>query len=201
MKKHILAIAIFALAIFLVPKESLAQFGIKGGIYVPQYSKLKDYDNYNVKNNIGFQAGVAYQITLLPVFTLQPELLFVQRETKVVDEADPNDNRTFRQQFLQLPVSIQYGIDLGLVHPYVQAVPYINYLLDGKITGYNWKDSHRFTYGIGVGAGLELWKLQLNVRYNWDISKVGGKQSRDPLYERYRVSKGKAFEVSLAYFF
>ena len=166
-----------------------------------QYSKLKDYDNYNVKNNIGFQAGVAYQITLLPVFTLQPELLFVQRETKVVDEADPNDNRTFRQQFLQLPVSIQYGIDLGLVHPYVQAVPYINYLLDGKITGYNWKDSHRFTYGIGVGAGLELWKLQLNVRYNWDISKVGGKQSRDPLYERYRVSKGKAFEVSLAYFF
>lgn len=200
MKKRI-AIIVALVALFLIPQKSFAQFGVKGGIYVPQYSKFKDYQDFDVKQNIGFQAGVAYQINILPVFTIQPELVFVQREAEAKSNVT-GEKEKYKQQLIQIPVSVQYGIDLSLVRPFVQAVPYINYVIDGKYSGdHKWTDSNRFSYGIGLGAGVELWRFQLSVRYNWDISKIGGKSSDDPIYERYRVSKGKAFEVTLAYFF
>ena len=27
----------------------------------------------------------------------------------------------------------------------------------------------RLEYGVGVGGGLEIWKLQISARYNWDL--------------------------------
>lgn len=201
MKKFIAITLFAAVALFLIPQKSFAQFAVKGGIYVPQYSKFKDYQDFDVKQNIGFQVGVAYKITSLPIFTFQPELVFVQREAEAENNVT-GETEKYKQQIIQLPVSVQYGIDLTLVRPFVQAVPYINYVIDGKYSGdHKWTDSNRFSYGIGIGAGVDLWHFQLNVRYNWDISKIGGKTSSDPIYERYRASKGKAFEVSLAYFF
>ncbi len=202
MRKIFFAILLFVAALVILPQKGAAQFRVKGGIYVPQFSKLKDYRDFKVKQNIGYQAGVAYQINILPVFTIQPELLFIQRDVEVSDRSGVEDTQKYQQKLIQVPVSIQYSINLLMARPYIQAVPYVNYLFDGKLTGgHNWKDSNKLTYGIGLGAGIDVWHLQLNIRYNLDISKVGGKQSNDPIYERYRVSKGKAYEVSLAYYF
>ena len=77
MKNKIFILLLFVALLLVMPQKGACQFRVKGGIYVPQFSKLKDYQDYKVKENIGYQLGVAYQINLLPVFTIQPELLFV----------------------------------------------------------------------------------------------------------------------------
>ena len=136
------------------------------------------------------------------MFTIQPELLYVQKNAKIVDDSGREDAQKFDLHLIQLPVSLQFGINLMVVRPYFQVVPYINYALAGNFTGgYKWSDVNRFNGGIGVGGGVDLWKFQLNIRYNWDFKKIGGKDVSDPLYERYKLSKGRALEISLGLFF
>jgi hypothetical protein len=61
-------------------------------------------------------------------------------------------------------------------------VPYINYALGKSSKVGSWDDINRFGYGIGLGAGVDVWRFQFNARYNWDFSKVGDekKESRLP---------------------
>jgi hypothetical protein len=33
-------------------------------------------------------------------------------------------------------------------------------------------DINRFSYGVGLGGGLEVWKLQVSARYNWNLGPL-----------------------------
>lgn len=201
MKKNIF-ITLLVIATFIaVPKNSWAQFGIKGGVYTTNFSELNEY---KLRHNAGFQAGIAYKANVLPMVTIQPELLYVQKRATVEDQTTDVSEK-LDMDYLQLPVSIQFGLNLIVARPFFQVVPYANYLITGsfeRTNGFKWNDSNRFNYGIGLGGGVDFWKFQFNIRYNWDIKKVGGKEGTgDPIYERYKLSKGRALEISLALFF
>ncbi|MBR4438940.1 MAG: PorT family protein [Bacteroidales bacterium] len=198
--KRILAIALIAAFAFAATANvAKAQFGIKGGIYTTKLSNINK--DFKFKDNIGYQAGILYSHHVTPGFVVQPELLFINRTATIAPrESMPGaTNEKIELQYLQIPLSIQYGFNLVVVRPYVQAVPYISYAIGKNHNAGSWDDLNRFTGGVGLGVGADLWKFQVNVRYNWDISKVG--EGEKGTYDGWKTSKQKGLEVSLAFIF
>ena len=87
--------------------------------------------------------------------------------------------------YLQLPVNIQWGIDLIALRPYIFVSPFIGYNLvndidvDAKILGKEVdlsdvfkKNMNKFEYGVGLGAGVEVWKLQVAAKYVWNFGDL-----------------------------
>lgn len=199
--KFALAALVLALALVAAPKKAAAQFGIKAGLYTSQFS---DLENFKLKNNVGFQAGVLYKLHVLPSFVIQPELLYVAKEAKLngkEGEVTVGDGR-YAMKYMQVPVSLQYGPNLIVARPFLQVVPYINYALGKSSNVGSWDDINRFGYGIGLGAGVDVWKFQFNARYNWDFSKVGdGEKGIKVAGEEWKASKGRGIEFSVAFTF
>lgn len=214
--KRILAIALIAAFAFAATANvAKAQFGIKGGIYTTNLSKLNK-DDFRIKDNIGYQLGILYSHHITPGVVIQPELLYVARKTIVEAKGATSTTSTsdkFEVQYLQVPVSLQYGFNLIVARPYVQVVPYLSYMIGKNIKftdgTYNIegcrKDVNKLNGGLGLGFGADLWKFQFNVRYNWDITKAGhddiGNRGSSISYKEWRASKQKGLEVSLAFIF
>ena len=199
--KFALAALVLALALVAAPKKAAAQFGIKAGLYTSQFS---DLENFKLKNNVGFQAGVLYKLHVLQSFVIQPELLYVAKEAKLngkEGEVTVGDGR-YAMKYMQVPVSLQYGPNLIVARPFLQVVPYINYSLGKSSNVGSWDDINRFGYGIGLGAGVDVWKFQFNARYNWDFSKVGdGEKGDHNAAQEWKASKGRGIEFSVAFTF
>jgi len=81
--------------------------------------------------------------------------------------------------FIELPVSVQWGPDLLVFRPFLDVTPYIGYALSNEVTTSladfkfsSWQGKERFEYGLGIGAGINVWKLQLIARYNWNFGSL-----------------------------
>lgn len=191
------AALVLALMMVAAPKKAAAQFGVKAGIYTSHFSDVKKED-FKLKDNVGFQAGVLYKLHVTPGVVVQPELLYVQKNATLEDKVGL-DKEKYNMSFMQLPVSLQYGPNLVVARPFVQVVPYISYALGKSSDVGPWDDINRFTGGIGLGAGVDVWKLQFNIRYNWDITKVGdGEKGYTVAGKEWKASKGRGIEFSLA---
>lgn len=186
------------------PAKAQSGFGIKAGIYT---NKLSDLDHFDISNNTGFQAGILYKLQLPAGFALQPELLYIAKNSKL--KADNADSRysgkeKFDMKYIQVPIGLQWGVNLMVIRPYAQVVPYFNYAIGKDFTkGKDWGDIHRANWGIGVGAGIDIWKFQVSGRYNWDFGKNGKRNSSetDDCYEQFKRSKARGLEFSLAFIF
>lgn len=163
----------------LLPTKGAAQWGIKMGTFASHFSEA---DGCRVKKNTGFVGGVVYQKKFLGGLSIQPEALYVKKRATITDEATFERNKV-RLHCLQVPINLQYGFNLLLLRPYFQLTPYVNYIF-GKSASLHlpWDEIDRTSFGIGVGGGVEIWMLQLSLRYNWDFShsvKIGdGKHSK-----------------------
>lgn len=197
--KFAVAGLVLALMFVAAPKKAAAQFGIKAGIYTSHFSDVKKED-FKLKDNVGFQAGVLYKMHVTPGVVIQPELLYVEKRATLENKVVAADKEKFNLSFLQLPVSLQYGPSLVVARPFVQVVPYLSYALGKSGDVGSWDDINRFTGGIGLGAGVDVWKLQFNIRYNWDITKVGDKEKGTITVagQEWKASKARGIEFSLA---
>lgn len=199
LKVFCIAFAVCVLAV--APARAQRGFGVKAGIYTNQLSNLKNYDMHS---NLGFQAGVLYKINLPMGFAIQPELLYVEKNTKLENNSGTTATEDkYNLRYLQVPVSIQWGVNLMLFRPYVQVVPYMNFLMGKHFTNNaDFGDLHKANTGIGVGAGLDVWKLQISGRYNWDFNKMGNTDGTTySSYKELKQSKGRGLEFSVAFIF
>jgi hypothetical protein len=87
--------------------------------------------------------------------------------------------------YLELPLSLQWGPDLLLFRPFLDVSPYVGYALNNEFkastntsarlsTGFvnNWEGINRLEYGVGLGGGIEVWKIQVTCRYNWNFGPL-----------------------------
>ena len=133
------------------------------------------------RNFSGFHAGIGYQTEEFAGFTLQPEFRFLSNKGNAFGEGN-----TWSLNYLEVPVNIQWGIDLVTLRPFVQLSPYLGYnirntLRESKNTSEPAKqflknvttDPGRFSYGIGIGGGIELMrKFQITAQYVWNFGQV-----------------------------
>lgn len=186
------------LSLATVPMWSQGRAGIKGGL---NFNSLKDVSN-NVDDTwnkqTGYHLGLTYQVKI-PFFGLglQPELLFVRQKT------ENSVNQSLYLDYLTLPVNIQIGLDLLLFRPFVMFSPYVSYAV-GKgdmFSGQSWKDINRFDYGYGLGAGVDIWRLQVSGKYIWGLGKLQDAGSQPINGSTFKNAKMEGFQLSVAWMF
>lgn len=155
--------------LFAVGLSAQTHFGIKGGL---NFNNLKEVEWKN-NNSTGWHAGILFQAKLPLGFTLQPEVLYSVKSLKLWDDAKLNFN------YIEVPINIQWGIDLIIFRPFVVAAPYFSYLLSVGNNKNRWDGAKDIDYGFGLGVGVDIWKIQITGKYNWGFGNLGSVKSAD----------------------
>lgn len=171
---------IITLAAAFIALSASAQVGIIAGLTSSQ-SDLKTA-LAEVKSVNQYHVGVAYHQDLMMGFSIQPAIIYNMKGTEIANIATITDaNIDYKTGYLEVPVQIQWGIDLAVAKPFVFAEPFIGYAINniseaGKTQNTNWDNiKSRFEYGVGLGAGVDVLKhLQVSVRYFWNLGNIYG---------------------------
>ena len=171
----------------------------------------------------GFHAGMAFEIPLKHSLYLQPAAVFSMQGFKDEHKSGNDDvKRIFSLYYLQVPVNVQYKMDMGMVKLLFQAGPYAQLGLFGrqryfkkdvsqdlnddkykKITmGSSSKDyvQPAINLGVGAGVGVQLAGLQLLAGYNLGLGTMTFKM--DAKSRKYDMDmKTGGFMVTLTYLF
>lgn len=201
------------LTLFSVVFASQAQlkFGIKAGANVNSISTDVSSMVDEVKGATNYQFGVLLQTKVLG-FTVQPEVLYVVKSSMInnstITSLFNGTDVEYKTQNIEIPVNLQYGFGFGIGRVFLQGGPYVSFvastLMDGK-SNYDksLKESmSTFDYGVGAGAGAELLGLQLSVKYDWGLGKLGDASIKDLTDSSpFKDMKNRTLSVSLAYLF
>lgn len=209
MKKFLLVVAIAGMACFgaYAQRYTEKHIGIMGGLTSSKTS-IKDVDEESLAL---YHIGVVAQLPLTNNLSLQPGIFYQVKGVSVdkVTDASFQDFET-KVGFLEIPVQVQYGFDLALFRPYLLAEPFIGWRLgssnDGQAKEIKGKLKNA-EYGLGVGAGVDFWKLQFSVKYFWNFGHIYKTSEIDDTVSdtvRDAVNHGNNFNgisFSLAFFF
>ncbi len=168
--KRIILVAIFTLG-FNQFVNSQIDFGIKGGVnYNSESIEEVQTDIFDgAKSKTGFHAGIWTRIKL-PVIGLyiRPELVYTQLSNEVT-YLNKGIKTTYDFSKVDIPVLLGTKV-FGVAH--IFGGPSFQYILDSDFDIEDLKDvnSDGFSLGLQFGAGLELGKLGLDVRWERALS-------------------------------
>ena len=194
-----------ALMLTGISASAQAKWGVTAGLNF-NTSKFSEVD---VKARTGWSVGGTCLVDLPLGFSVQPSLLYHQKGANITNELSQS------MGFLELPVSVQWGPDLLIFRPFLDVTPYVGYALSNKfsasvagivLSDEGWKGKERFEYGLGLGAGVNVWKLQFIARYNWNFGSLYNVEGWDDIKPHLKDlnSKSENFggvTLSLAFLF
>jgi len=194
MKNLVKGLAVIAvLVLFLVmtttPSVAGVKFGVKGGLTLANIKSVPEtYEGYKWENKMGLVGGVFAELGLAKGFSLQPEVLYVQKGAKFsFSEGEITGTAKFNVDYVEIPLLLKYNlISSGLTIPSVYAGPYFGFNTRARLVfemeGYpseylELKDEIKNTeFGLAFGAGLVqslgLVKITLDARYDLGLSNV-----------------------------
>ena len=178
MKRFCAVVLICVVALLSAVQLNAQKYGISGGA---TFSSLSGIDG---SSNTGWNLGATVQFKLPLGFSIQPSLMY---NTKVSQVGSSTDAVDWNAEYLELPVSFQWGPDLLLFRPFVDASPYLGYAL---VTS---RDMEQFEYGLALGGGIEVWRLQVTCRYNWNFGPLVGGSALKDLTEANALLKDSNF--------
>ncbi len=151
------------------------KFGLTGGMNF-NTSKFNEMD---IKSPAGWNAGVTFFMDLPLWFSLQPAVNY-SHKTAVLSET-----KTQQMGFVEIPVSVQWGPDLLLFRPFIDVTPFVGYAVSNNMQDdlKAWDSKDRWSYGLGLGAGINVWKFQLLARYCWNLGSLYDVKSWNDLKE------------------
>ena len=203
MKKHLIVLTFM----LCVGTAALAQgsFVVKAGL---NFNSLQDIKVNNVEQawnaQTGFHAGIGAQFRIpLIGLSFQPELLYSRMRTDFGQVSDHSYG--FRLDYLEVPLNIQWGINILFLRPYIFASPYVRYAMakGDWLTDVPWEDINRFDYGLSLGAGIEIWKFQVSGKYSWSFGQLAKDGSFHIDSDDWQMDDAnfRGFELSVAFLF
>ena len=169
MKKILTIAVLFAALMTAVPAKAEVKFGLKGGLNLTSMSL--DANAISKSNQAGFFIGPTFKFTI-PIVGLgfDASALYDQRKAEV-------DNTSVKQQSIQIPINLRYGIGLGSTASiYFFAGPQFGFNVgdkDIKTDVGNWTfNSSSVSANVGLGLML-LGHLQVSANYNFGLGKTG----------------------------
>lgn len=174
MKKILVAAAMLVASVIAADNASAQKFGVTAGL---NFNSV-DVKDVQLDAKAGFSAGITYLLDLPLGLSVQPALLYTQNsvDLSVLESVEAMQ----KVGSLKVPVSVQWGPDLIVARPFLDVTPYVGYSLSNKIEGGlegivkgETDLENKFEYGVGIGAGVNVWKLQAIVRYNWNFGALG----------------------------
>ena len=156
------------------------------------------------KNFTGYHVGVGYRTGTWSGLRFQPELLYNVRGTRV------DDSTKWTMGYLEMPLNLQWGLDLIVMRPFIQVAPCIGYDFmnntttspAGNALGPVTTDANRLEYGLSVGGGLDIMNsFQISVNYNWNFGPVANLSEYQDEVVGIERKKARCLQISLAYIF
>ena len=199
MKKILTIAVLFAALMTAVPAQAEVKFGLKGGLNLTSMSL--DANAISKSNQAGFFIGPTFKFTI-PIVGLgfDASALYDQRKAEV-------DDTSIKQQSIQIPINIRYGIGLGSTASiYFFAGPQFGFNVgdkDIKTDVGNWTfKSSNISANVGLGLML-LSHLQISANYNFGLGKTGEFDEFLPGAVNAIKENGKlnAWQIGVAYFF
>ena len=196
MKKLIALCVVAAVAVALSFNAHAGRFGVKAGVNVTNIN----LENIESSSVMGYQAGLTWQFDLPLGFAIQPDIMYHVKSSHLPDFDQP-----IGLGYVEVPVNIQWGLRLAnkSLRIFAQASPFAGYAIAqvGETkdlfvdeNGNKWSNINRFSYGAGLGAGLQFGFLQLTATYNWDFGNtIKGKEFE----ELFNKSNFNGYTVSL----
>ena len=218
MKKFVFAAAVVAAMVFCTDasaqRYNSARVGLMGG-FTSSSASIKNMDSKSVSL---YHVGLTAEIPLFGGFAIQPGLLYQVKgmsADKFNSSSISESLGSFETKVGYLEVQVQWGLDLLAFRPYVLAEPFVGFRLGQSTKGEvadKLKDNlKKVEYGLGVGAGVDVWRLQLSVKYFWNFGKIYDKDGNvGPIGDTVKdavkdaVNNGNNFNgvmVSAAFFF
>ncbi len=161
MKKSIL-LAIFACICLATYGQKKSGFGLKGGL---NYSSNGDYIQaineaiQNPEANVGYHIGVFGKLGNR--FYLRPELVYTHTKSGYSDGDLKIDK-------LDVPILGGYSF-FGFLNVFIG--PSFQFILNSKFSGISIDNiENDFTTGLNIGAGINLGKVGLEIRYERGFS-------------------------------
>lgn len=173
--------AIIAIAALFVALSANAQIGIVAGL--TSSSTNVEAAVADIKNVNQYHVGITYKIGIGNMLAIQPALIYNMKGTQLGDIAGLDDvDVDYKTGYLELPVQVQLGFGIGsIARVYGFAEPFVGYAITNQVQGIgdtikDWDNvKNRFEYGVGLGAGVELFRhLQVSVKYFWNLGDVYG---------------------------
>lgn len=173
----------FSLAMFFLATMSYAQlrFGVKAGANLSNFASASSVID-QVKGATNYQVGVLLQAKAFG-FAIQPEVLYSvksgQFSNTTMSDIITGQDIEYQSHNLEIPVNLQFGFGMGPARIFVQGGPYVSFLtgalVNGSVDNYEKikENMNTFDYGFGAGVGAEIMNLQLTVKYDWGLSKLG----------------------------
>jgi len=177
MKKLLLAAAL-ALGCYGANAQS---WGIKGGV---NFANLTGDGDGNLNVLTSFHAGLLYEIHVVDIFSIQPELLYSVQGAKIKGGSD----NEIKLNYFSVPVVAKLYLTDGFN---IQAGPQFGMLLSESD---NFKSYNSNTFDFGVAAGLEFFitdGLFAQARYYAGTQEVA--QNADLKNTTVQVSLGFIF--------
>lgn len=225
MKRIFAVIALCAMMLVSAINADAQRLGVTAG------ANFTSMQNIDQSSATGYFVGGTAQFKLPLGLSIQPSLLYSAKVSEVGSTA--LNTLKMNVGYLELPVSVQWGPDLLVFRPFLDVTPYVGYALHSNIKtvvddvdlGFdnlnNIKDTamedvkkgfqnmvNDLEYGLGLGAGLEVWKFQVICRYNWNFGplvKVTDSEVSEIVQNQIKDAvKGKNFggvSLSLTYMF
>ena len=201
--RRLTAVALMcAVALLCAVQSSAQKYGVVGGA---TFSSIHGLEN---SSKTGWNVGGTVQFKLPLGFSVQPSLVY---NCKAAELSSGVGSAGLKVDYLELPVSFQWGPDLLIFRPFIDVSPYIGYALASKATietivsaPLKWDSSsiQRFECGLGLGGGIEVWRLQVTCRYNWNF---GALVNADTGFQSVREAFGErnfgGVTLSLAFLF
>ena len=186
MKRFLMVIALCVMTFWGAYTSEARGFGITGGA---SFVSIKDV---SVEKTTGYHAGITYKFDLPLGFAIQPSVLYHMKGSVVKDAYENGSSLDLKTGYVEVPVSFQWGPDLILFRPFLDVTPFVGYGLNNSISGHpqaldtimtsdnQWEVLNRVEYGLGLGVGLDVWRLQVIGRYNWNFGSLFDAQGNLP---------------------
>ena len=236
MKKNLLFAAALATGFLFAKPEAKAQgisVGPRIGLNFSQFGysdasdeAIKDAEE-NRKMLTGINGGIVFNIGVNDMFSVQPELLYSGKGTKLESSEDAEAKYENTLNYLEVPVLAKFSFGSEDFKFFINAGPSISYAIGGKhkISGgvLSFEEDVEFDYseaedklfaspvskfnrldvglvggaGIGINAGPGMFTLE--GRYGYGLSDViGYKEKRD---EETPKASNRTIGVSVSYMF
>jgi hypothetical protein len=167
--------------------------GVKIGLNLTNI-KIKDNEIYENRINPTFQGGLLADFRISEQYSIETGLNFSSKGYQLSYIGNTSSNIKIHQKFvlnyLELPLSLKYGIKVGETKIYGQFGQYLGLGLFGKVKYLivdgldfeRWKDdlnwgSNKYPYqkldfGLIAGFGFETGPIQVGLTYTYGLSNI-----------------------------
>lgn len=158
--------------------QAQLKFGVKAGINYNsdsfEFQKAKQDALAGGEGKMGYHAGIwsSFNIPLAGLY-IRPELVFTALNNEIKNE-QTSEKGSYDFQKIDIPVLIGKKF-LKIGHAFIG--PSFQYIIDGKISDIfnkdyaKIKDNSEFTVGLQLGAGIEISKFGIDVRWERGFDK------------------------------